>query len=156
MDQKQLVKQILDFNKTTLDNSFNAMVLLQEQSEKLGKSTLDQATWLPEEGKKVIDDFTEAFKKGRDEFKKSVDDAFSNARELFLQGCDQFAHRFALGLDDLPAVGERAHQRRNPDFGHAQSSPGTSSAASASLAHMASRRLAGEIGSLSMRTPVAW
>ncbi len=83
MDQKQLVKQILDFNKTTLDNSFNAMVLLQEQSEKLGKSALDQASWLPEEGKKVINDFGEAYKKGRDEFKKSVDEAFSKVEDYF-------------------------------------------------------------------------
>jgi hypothetical protein len=83
MDQKQLVKQIIDFNKTSLDNSFNAMNLLQEQSEKLGRSTLDQASWLPEEGRKVIDDFTDAFKKGRDEFKKGVDEAFTKVEEYF-------------------------------------------------------------------------
>jgi hypothetical protein len=83
MDQKQLVKQIIDFNKTSLDSSFNAMVMLHEQSEKLGKSSLEQATWLPEEGKKVVNDFSDAFKKGRDQFKKGIDEAFSKVEEYF-------------------------------------------------------------------------
>ncbi|MBU2645627.1 MAG: hypothetical protein ABIK68_01430 [bacterium] len=83
MDQKQLVKQVIDFNKATLDNAFNAMSLLQEQAERLGQSTLEQATWLPEEGKKVINDFTAAYKKGRDDFKKGVDEAFKKVEAYF-------------------------------------------------------------------------
>ena len=83
MDQKQIVKQMVDFNKATLDNAFNAINLVQEQSERLGQSTLDQATWMPEEGKKVVNDLLTAYKKGRDEFKKNVDEAFSKVEEYF-------------------------------------------------------------------------
>lgn len=83
MDQKQLLKQVIDFNKATMDNTYNAMCLMQEQAERMGQTTMDQATWLPEEGKKVIDDLMTAYKKGRDDFKKGVDEAFKKVEEYF-------------------------------------------------------------------------
>jgi hypothetical protein len=83
MDQKQLFKQMLDFQKTTFDNSFNAMVLLQEQTEKASVTLLDQATWLPEEGRKAIDEWIAAYKKGREEYKKLVDENFSKVEDFF-------------------------------------------------------------------------
>ena len=52
MDQNQIFKQMLDFNKATFDNSFNAMVMVLEQTEKMINAMMDQATWLPEEGKR--------------------------------------------------------------------------------------------------------
>ena len=33
MDSSKIAKQMIDFQKTTFDNTFNAMVLLQEQAE---------------------------------------------------------------------------------------------------------------------------
>ena len=83
MDQKQLFKQMLDFQKTTFDNSFNAMVLLQEQTEKASVTLLDQATWLPEEGRKAIDEWIAAYKKGREDFKALVDENFSKVEAFF-------------------------------------------------------------------------
>ena len=83
MDQKQLVKQVLDFNKSTFDNAYNTMVMMQEQSESLGRTTLEQASWLPEEGRKVINDLADAYKKGRDDFKKGVDEAYKKVDQYF-------------------------------------------------------------------------
>lgn len=83
MDQKQLLKQVVDFNKATMDNAYNAMCLMQEQAEKMGQASLDQATWLPEEGRKVISDLMAAYKKGRDDFKKGVDEAFAKVEAYF-------------------------------------------------------------------------
>jgi len=83
MDQKKLLKQVVDFNKATMDNAYNAMCLMQEQAERMGQSTLDQATWLPEEGKKVLTDLMAAYKKGRDDFKKGVDEAFKKVEAYF-------------------------------------------------------------------------
>jgi len=83
MEQKQMLKQMVDFNKATMDNAYSAMCLMQEQAEKMGKTTLDQATWLPEEGKKVLNDLSAAYKKGREDFKKGVDDAFKKVEAYF-------------------------------------------------------------------------
>ena len=32
MDQKQIAKQMMEFNKTAFDNTFNAMTVLQDQT----------------------------------------------------------------------------------------------------------------------------
>jgi len=44
---------------------------------------IDQATWLPEEGKKAIDEWLATYKKGREDFKKLVDDAFGKVLQSF-------------------------------------------------------------------------
>lgn len=83
MDQNQIFKQMIDFNKATFDNSFKAMVMVQEQTEKMVSTILDQATWLPEEGKKAINEWTSACKKGAEDFKKAVDDNFKKVEDFF-------------------------------------------------------------------------
>jgi polyhydroxyalkanoate synthesis regulator phasin len=74
---------MIDFQKTTFDNTFNAMVLLQGQAETMANTILDQATWMPEEGRKAINDWVKAYKKGREEFKKVVDENFKKVEDFF-------------------------------------------------------------------------
>ncbi|HJO63343.1 MAG TPA: hypothetical protein QF571_11060 [Desulfobacterales bacterium] len=83
MDQKQILKQMIDANKTTFDNTFNAMVLLQEQTEGMVNTLLDQATWLPAEGKKAIEEWVGAYKKGCETFKDMVDGSFNKVEDFF-------------------------------------------------------------------------
>lgn len=83
MDQKKLLKQMLDFNKSAFDNTFNAMVMLQEQTERAAGTVIDQATWLPEEGRKAIGDWVDAYKKGREELKTLVDENFKKVEAYF-------------------------------------------------------------------------
>jgi hypothetical protein len=87
MDQKQFIKQMLDFQKTTFDNSFNAMVMLQEQTEKASKTLLDQMTWLPNDSRKANDQWVAAYKKGCKDFKALVDENFSKAEAFFCWWC---------------------------------------------------------------------
>jgi hypothetical protein len=88
MESTKIAKQMIDFQKTTFDNSFSAMVMLQEQTERMANTLLDQATWMPEEGKKVVNDWVKAYKKGREDFKKVVDDNFKMV-ETFFASFDQ-------------------------------------------------------------------
>ena len=83
MDQKQLFKQMFDFNKTAFDNTFSAIVMLQEQAERMTYTMLEQATWLPEEGRKVINDWVDMYKKSRENFKKMMDESFQKVDEYF-------------------------------------------------------------------------
>jgi hypothetical protein len=83
MDQKTLFKQMIDFQKATFDNSFKAMTTLQEQGEKMVGMFLEQAPWLPAEGKKAITDWIGAYRKGRDEFKDAVEKNFSKVQDYF-------------------------------------------------------------------------
>ena len=83
MDSAKIAKEMIDFQKTTFDNTFNAMIMFQEQTERMANTILDQATWLPEEGKKAINDWVKSYKKGREDFKKVVDDNFKKVEDFF-------------------------------------------------------------------------
>ena len=83
MEYNDMFKQMITFNKTAFDNSFNALVTLQEQTEKMVNSFLEQATWLPEEGKKVTLDWVKAYKKGCEDFKKAVDENFKKVEDFY-------------------------------------------------------------------------
>lgn len=83
MEQGRLIRQMIDFQKASFDNSFNAMVMIQEQTEKMAKNFLDQASWLPEDGKNVLNQWIGAYRKGRDTFKKSVDENYRKVEEFF-------------------------------------------------------------------------
>lgn len=83
MDQKQIFKQMVDFNKGAFNSAFNAMVMVQDQTETLANTMLNQATGMPEEGRKAIREWVDAFKKGRETYRKTVDDAFKKVETFF-------------------------------------------------------------------------
>jgi hypothetical protein len=85
MDPLKLTKQMIDFNKASFDNTFNAMVLLQEQAEKMVNTFMEQATSLPGEGKKALNEWVETVKKGREDFKKVVDQGFGKVEDYFAE-----------------------------------------------------------------------
>jgi polyhydroxyalkanoate synthesis regulator phasin len=85
MNQFNLLKQMIDFNRTTFDNTFGAACMLQEQSEKMVNSFVEQAVWLPSESKKAMNDMAAMFRKGCSEFKRAVDENFSKAESYFEQ-----------------------------------------------------------------------
>lgn len=83
MDNKQIAKQMIQFNKTAFDSSFRAMTMVYEQNEKMVDTFLAQAPGLPEEGKKVIKDWIAAYRTGCNDFKKQVDDNYSKVEAYF-------------------------------------------------------------------------
>ena len=82
MDSSQIAKQMIDFQKTTFDNMYNSMVMLQDQTEKLANTLLEQATWIPEESGRVVNQWTDIFKNGRNDFKAAMDESFSKMEKL--------------------------------------------------------------------------
>jgi hypothetical protein len=82
MDQKDVFRQMMKFNKQTFENTFNALVVFQDQSEALFNGMLDRATWMPEEGRKAVGDWVKAYKKNREDFRKSVNDGFGKLEDF--------------------------------------------------------------------------
>jgi hypothetical protein len=82
-DSKPMLKQMLDFNKAAYDNSFKAMLAIGEQNEKMVNTFLTQATWIPEEGKKLIQNWVDAYNKGCQDFKKTADDNYKKVADFF-------------------------------------------------------------------------
>jgi polyhydroxyalkanoate synthesis regulator phasin len=74
---------MIQFNKTAFDNTFNAMIVMQEQSEKMIGTYLEQAPMIPAEGKKAIADWMKSYKKGREEFKAAVEGNYKKVEDFF-------------------------------------------------------------------------
>ncbi|MGO9017859.1 MAG: hypothetical protein ACLQVJ_05840 [Syntrophobacteraceae bacterium] len=83
MNQNQLLKQMIDFNRTSFENAFNTMTMFQEQAEKAANASLDQATWMPREGRTVVDEWSNALKNWRESFKNSMNENFKKIEAFF-------------------------------------------------------------------------
>jgi uncharacterized protein len=82
MDQKQLLKQMIELNQTTFKNIFDVTVLVQDQFERTANTVLDQIPGLPAEGRKSIENWAEVIKYSRDSFKQQMDNGFDQAEKL--------------------------------------------------------------------------
>jgi hypothetical protein len=85
MDPKKMGKQMLDFYKTSFDNAFSAMMMLEEQMERMGTMFLGQMVNLPEEAKKGVTEWTKSNKKNCEDFKKVMDDSFKKLESFFAE-----------------------------------------------------------------------
>jgi hypothetical protein len=85
MDPKKVAKQTFDFYKSTFENTYQAMTMLQEQSQKMVEMYLDQTQGVPEEGKKAVQEWTKAYKKGSLDFKAVVDESFKKIEDFFAE-----------------------------------------------------------------------
>jgi hypothetical protein len=83
MDQKETLKQMIQYNKTVFENTFNSLAMLQDQMEKSMDMFMKQSAWLPAEGKKVVEEYSKAYKKARENFKNAVDESFKKVEGFF-------------------------------------------------------------------------
>jgi len=82
MDPKKMATPMMDFYKTTFDNSFSALMTLREQMERMSNLYWGQMINLPEEVKKGLAEWTKSHKKNCEDFKKVVEDGFKNLESL--------------------------------------------------------------------------
>ena len=82
IEPTQIAQQMIDFQKTAFENTYNAMIMFQSQTEKMAESMISKNTMIPEEGQKMINEWMLAVKKGRDEFKKTMDDNFAKLEDF--------------------------------------------------------------------------
>ena len=83
MEQAKVTRQMIEFYKTTLDNTFNATMILQEQTEKMVGLFLEQSPWFPKEGKAAVNEWVKTYKRGRDAYKTSVDESYKKVKDYF-------------------------------------------------------------------------
>lgn len=76
IDTKKIGQQMMDFYKTSFDNSFNTLMMWQEQMERLGTMYWSHMVNLPEEAKKDLTEWATSYKKSCAEYKKVMDDNF--------------------------------------------------------------------------------
>jgi hypothetical protein len=86
MDAMAFGKQMIGFYKTMFDNSYAALLGMQEQMQKMLAAQLDSIPGFPEDGKKVVLDLSKSYKKLCEDFKASADDNFKRAESFFSGG----------------------------------------------------------------------
>ncbi len=82
MENSQFAKQTLGFQKTMFENSYNAIVMVQDQSESMFNSYVEKLPWVTEESKKTLQETVDIAKKARADFKKAVEDGFARFEEI--------------------------------------------------------------------------
>ena len=85
METPQIAKQMIGFQKTVFDNSFNALTTVQDQTETMVNNFVNQFPWVTEDGKKQMKESSDYIKKARDDFKKAVDDGYAQFEKLLNQ-----------------------------------------------------------------------
>lgn len=85
MDEKQTVRQMMDFNKRAFDNVFNTLSSLQDETESLMERFMEKANWITPEGKKMISQMAESYRKSRNDLKTLADENFRKASEYFIR-----------------------------------------------------------------------
>jgi uncharacterized coiled-coil DUF342 family protein len=83
MENKKIAQKIIAFHKSMFDNTFNSLGILQEQTEKMVQMYLGQATWIPADGRKLINEWVAKYKKGRDDFKTTADKNYKKVEDYF-------------------------------------------------------------------------
>lgn len=85
METPQIAKQMIGFQKTVFNNSFNALATVQDQTETMVNNFINQFPWVTEDGKKQMKETSAYIKKARDDFKKAVDDGYAQFEKLLNQ-----------------------------------------------------------------------
>lgn len=83
---KQVVsiqRQLLEFQKTAFDGTFDAVVSFQDKQEKLMNDLLERVSVLPDEGKQIVDEWIETYKKGREDFRDVVERSYDILDDYF-------------------------------------------------------------------------
>ena len=77
VEANSITKQVLDFQKGAFSSWYGAMSILQEQATLTVDRMLNQAIWIPDEGRQAIFSWASAWKNEGDRFKTYVEESFS-------------------------------------------------------------------------------
>jgi hypothetical protein len=85
MEYTQITKQVLDLQKMSFANWYDAVTMLQDQATSAMDMVLDQNSWLPEEGRKAIESWVSACQQERGRFKSYVDQGFAGLEKMMTE-----------------------------------------------------------------------
>jgi hypothetical protein len=84
MDQMRMTKQVFDLQKATFDGMLSSMLMFWDQTERMLNSFMDQAVWVPDEGKKAFAQWIRTNKKGCEDLRSAVADGFKKMEGCFV------------------------------------------------------------------------
>ncbi|MBT8342239.1 MAG: hypothetical protein HKP58_15680 [Desulfatitalea sp.] len=85
MEYGQVAKRMLNMQKSSFDHWFNTVSLVQNQAESTVDMVLNQAAWLPENGRNAIQSWMSVCQKERGRFKTYMDNGFVAFEKAFTE-----------------------------------------------------------------------
>ena len=85
MDPKATQKMMFEGMRTAMRMNFDTMNAIQEQMEKTWKMFLEQSGDAQKEAEKTLDEWLENLRKGRDEFRRNMEDGIHKMEDLLGQ-----------------------------------------------------------------------
>ena len=82
MENTELIREVVNTNRTLFDQAFNAGVAIQNETEKAVNTFLNNAGWVNKDAKNYISNLSDVYKQERDKLKGLVDEGFNNAERL--------------------------------------------------------------------------
>ncbi|MCP3889600.1 MAG: hypothetical protein GY702_12115 [Desulfobulbaceae bacterium] len=82
MEMTGFTKQIIDFQKTSFNQTYAGVTALQDYSETVMDTIVSQTPWINEESMKPVNDSIKIMKSAREEYKKAVDQGFIELEKL--------------------------------------------------------------------------
>lgn len=88
MDNKNITKQMIQYNKSVFENAFTMISLLQDYATNLSSTLVSQIPWFPEDAKSGILETAEMFKEARANYKMAMDDGFLKLQDMSFSNFD--------------------------------------------------------------------
>ncbi len=81
-DPKTVSEDVLKMMKLSFDTTFDNMVKIQDLNDKILKDMLKKSSEVQTDAVKMVNDFIENAKKGRDEYRKIIEDGYKSVSEI--------------------------------------------------------------------------
>ncbi len=82
-------KQIIEFQKAAFDSTFDAVVAIQDQQEQFLSDLMERTNMVPDEGKELISEWVETFRRSREDFKAAADKSYGLIEQYFERSEDE-------------------------------------------------------------------
>jgi len=85
MEASQIAKQLIGFQKTVFDSSYNTLSVVQDQAENMITNVMGKFPGVTEDGKKQMNQTFSFNKKAREDIKKSIEEGYAKLENLLDQ-----------------------------------------------------------------------
>ena len=79
----EMALRVIDLQRRTFDGTIKGIGKLQDQTGKMLHKVAQTASWVPDEGKQVVDEWNKATHRGREDFQKTMDKSFDLLTHYF-------------------------------------------------------------------------
>ena len=106
----QMALSVIELQRKTFDGTIKGVGKLQDQTGKMLHKIAQSASWVPDEGKQVVDEWNKATHRGREEFQKTMDKSFDLLSHYF----ERVKKGAPAAAAKKPAAKKRAAAKKKP------------------------------------------